>query len=114
MINILFTWRRLQKQVEELKKDNASLVYDLTAEGCRIEAYQRELETVRLELENMTRERDEWHEALQDCGECLLKNESQCEQLKDDLRIEEIRSADWQGKYQRLESAMKSAFGIRS
>ena len=93
MINILFTWRRLQKQVEELKKDNASLVYDLTAEGCRIEAYQRELEAVRLELKNMTRERDEWRESYNE---------------------DEIRTADWQGKYQRLEAAMKSALGIRS
>ena len=107
MIDILFTWRRLHKQVEELKAELISnetlrvrLTHDLNSVNSELDALleafhqsEKAREKAITERENMKRQRDEWHVACND---------------------EEIRSAEWQGKYQRLESAMKSALGIQS
>ena len=72
MIDILFTWRRLHKQVEELKAELISnetlrvrLTHDLNSVNTELDAlheafHQSEkiLEKANTELENMKRERD--------------------------------------------------------
>jgi chromosome segregation ATPase len=109
---IAYFWRTYQcskqrEEIDELRAETRGLIESFEADTKTIEDLQREVAAVRAaledganererlkdELENMKLERDEWQQAYNEV---------------------ERRSAEWQGKYQRLESAMKSALGIRS
>jgi chromosome segregation ATPase len=95
-----YQWSKQQETIEDLQRqiDLSREALEesgrelLSNEKLRVSLTQ-ELNTVRAALEKMTLERDEY---------------------RTQFDIEERRRAEWQGKYQRLEAAMKSALGIRS
>ena len=89
----MFFSNQLRKQIAALKANKEHLERRLETEACRIKNVILDVDAYRNALAEVAAERDE----------LLVK-----------LEVEELRSADWQGKYQRLEAAMKSALGIRS
>ena len=100
MIDWWFARERLLEENERLRRELSS------NEKLRIRL-THELNSVNTELDNL-------HEAYDQCAKNLEKAISERTNMKIELELEEIRSAEFQGKHQRLETAMKSALGIRS
>jgi hypothetical protein len=100
MIDWWFARERLLEENERLRRELSS------NEKLRIRL-THELNSVNTELDNL-------HEAYDQCAKNLEKEISERTNMRIELELEEIRSAEFQGKFQRLETAMKSALGIRS